>query len=216
MIAYLNKLRNFTRIPTSIYGLKYTASLEPNYSDTEDFWYDNRHKFPFRISSGNGQFSENNGNLLKECLSELKENSIIVEIGVADNNCFKGSSTECIFLNKKDNTYIGIDIYPHNIHPNNKDVYEVVGDSLDIAPIKEILKNHKIDLLLIDGKHTINQKFKEWELYIPLMAERAVILLHDTNFHSGGYCLSECIDENLFEVRRYFVDKDMGMVKVKI
>jgi hypothetical protein len=52
---------------------------------------------------------------------------------------------------------------------------------------------------MIDGHHSINQVYQEWE-YVSRLSDDGVVVLHDTNSHSGPYFAVESIDDTLFDI----------------
>jgi len=70
-------------------------------------------------------------------------------------------------------------------------------------------------LIMIDGYHSLNQVYFEWENYTPLLASDGIVVMHDTNSHPGPYFLMKSIDTNQYDVYKYFndvVDWGIGVV----
>jgi hypothetical protein len=44
--------------------------------------------------------------------------------------------------------------------------------------------------------------YQEWE-YVSRLSDDGIVVLHDTNSHSGPYFAVESIDNNLFDVYKY-------------
>ena len=160
-------------------------------------------------SNGNGQFSFKNAKIMKNVLKELgDECKCVVEIGVARN--YKDSSTDILINNKPDNCfYIGIDINcgGKTEYMNHKPNVRIVGiDSKNHEYVRGFLdgmKIEKIDLLFIDGNHSINMMINDWK-YSKHVIKNGYVLIHDTNNHPGPHFIYDNIDENRFEKKKYF------------
>lgn len=139
-----------------------------------------------------------------------KEKLNIVEIGV-NRNGYSVSSTSVFLNNKREqDIYLGIDIedksilndQTHNIFTicspsQNKDVF--------FSKFKEI-GIETIDILMIDGYHSINQVYLEWKIYTPLLSKDGIVVMHDTNSHPGPYFLLKSIDTTQYNVYKYLSD----------
>lgn len=203
---------------SNVYGLKYLPTLEPHISDALDFIPGTLEKINVPKDSGNGQFSKEDGEITLQEFNKVTPMKCIVEIGVATN--FPGSSTE-IFMSQKldDCHYFGIDInwsgkehheqYKPNIHivgMNSKDDREKI-----IEKLKEF-GCEQIDVLMIDGDHSLNFMINDWK-YVELVRSGGLILIHDLNVHPGPHLVWDSIDEEMFEKKKYFcdVDNDFGL-----
>lgn len=182
------------------------------------FEYDNHDFAWYPINAGpgriNGQeFSIDNQEILKKYLIEQiskKDKVVIVEIGV-NRNGYVISSTSVFLDNKRHNdVYIGIDIEDKSAHNDNeKNIFTIHSSSNNTELIFAYLKNmgiDSIDILMIDGYHSINQVYFEWENYTPLLASDGIVVMHDTNSHPGPYFLMKSIDTNQYDVYKYLND----------
>lgn len=180
--------------------------------DNEDcpWWYP--------ISAGAGrpfdqQFSFDNREILKKYLfSQMykKEKINIVEIGI-DRSGYSVSSTGVFLKNKRhQDFYVGIDIVDKsNMNDQNHNIFTICSPSqnkdLIFSKFKEI-GIETIDILMIDGHHSINQVYLEWEIYTPLLSKSGIVVMHDTNSHPGPYFLMKSIDTNQYNVYKYLSD----------
>jgi predicted O-methyltransferase YrrM len=69
------------------------------------------------------------------------------------------------------------------------------------------LGHNEIDVLFIDGDHSVNQVVKEWAGYVPYLSNNGVVIFHDTTVHPGPAVVYDAIDEAYFDKRRYFADR---------
>lgn len=179
--------------------------------DNNDFgWY------PIFAGPGriNGQeFSIDNQEILKKYLTEMKEKKeklSIVEIGV-NRNGYVVSSTSIFLDNKRDtDIYLGIDIEDKSILNNpDKNIFTIKSPSQNTESIFNYLKQidiNEIDILMIDGYHSINQVYFEWENYTPLLSSNGIVIIHDTNSHPGPYFLVKSINTEQYDVYKYLSD----------
>lgn len=47
----------------------------------------------------------------------------------------------------------------------------------------------KIDLLFIDGDHSIEGVLADWKAYSPLLSEHAIVVMHDIGWAEGVQCV---------------------------
>jgi hypothetical protein len=186
---------------------KYTCF---NNNDSDFPWY------PYQANGGrnyNQEFSIDNQEILKMHLSnslKQKDKIVIVEIGV-NRNPYTETSTSVFLDNKrKDDIYIGIDIEDKtSINNIENNIFTIRCPSENISHIFEEFKKigiTEIDIFMMDGLHSINQVYFEWENYTPLLAEKGIVVMHDTNSHPGPYFLVKSIDTNLYNVYKYLSD----------
>ena len=127
----------------------------------------------------------------------------IVEIGV-ENNETGLTSTSVFFENKlKDCIYLGIDVLDRK-HLDNplENIYTIQTYSQSYPAVHKILDElgvDKIDILFIDGWHSINQVLYDWE-YTTRLAENGLVGFHDTAYHPGPYYFTHALDPNKWEV----------------
>jgi len=194
---------------TNMNGLlkKYSCG---NYDDCDFPWY------PINASGGRHncqEFSVDNQEVLKKYMLKAtneKNKLIIVEIGV-NRNKYEVSSTS-IFLKYKrnDDIYIGIDIEDKTqLNNTDKNIYTIMCASQNTNVIFDRFHQlgiKHIDILMIDGYHSINQVYFEWENYTKFLSDKGIVIMHDTNAHPGPYFLLKSIDTSQYDVYKYFSD----------
>jgi len=170
------------------------------------------------------EYSEGNKRILLSTMNSLPRCKIIVEIGVARKSR-EESSTWALLENKpKDTYYFGIDIndrgYVNSWPVSDDKTFLLRLDSASIKNVMDYIERNssyrEIDLLHIDGWHSVNQILKDWEYALYLTTYGAVVL-HDTNFHPGPVELVKAIDRKKFSVRSYFKKEknDWGITVLK-
>lgn len=168
--------------------------------------------------SGPIEFSDDNQEITYAYLTKKlaeKDRIVIVEIGVHRNDYYKTSTS--VFLDNKrpQDIYIGIDIddksFLNNIEQN---IYTIQTPSQNVETVMAFLKEKGVDMIdifMIDGWHSINQVYKEWE-YTSLLASKGIVLFHDTNAHPGPYFVLKSIDTTQYNVYKYLSDvRDWGI-----
>lgn len=210
-------------------GLKYIPTLGKNFDDLDKIKGPERQKYGVKHN-----FSTRNSDFLKECIKNFKPRTIL-EIGV---NCsIKGgkryythSSTYsfmCHLKTDKEFRYLGVDLSKENtdiVYKENKAIKDQItfynGDSADFDKISEYINSHlggKIDMILVDGWHSVNQVMKEWRFSTYLSREGCVIL-HDTNNHPGPKELLAALNEDIFKIEQPFLGRydDWGIACVSL
>jgi hypothetical protein len=169
------------------------------------------------------EFSDKNKSILKQTIESLKNDKFknVLEIGIARSNVH--SSTYYLFENKPTDTiYVGIDMNPVVVQWvkewNSPNAYSYLRNSGDFDGIKQILEDLKIDeldLLIIDGDHSMNQIYLDFKL-ASLVRKGGYVFFHDTNYHPGPSAILDCVNENLFEKKKYFEgEEDWGVSTFK-
>lgn len=170
---------------------------------------------------GQREFSNADQEILQRQMTQFlletkKEKIVIVEIGVS-RNAYENTSTSIFLSCKRDqDIYIGIDIEDKSFLNNQeKNIHTIRSPSQNITHIYEKMTEigvDSIDVFMIDGWHSINQCYIEWELYTQMLCPGGIVFMHDTNFHPGPYFLVESIDTNLYDVYKYLWDvQDWGL-----
>jgi hypothetical protein len=174
-------------------GLAWIPTLEPELSDDED-------TYRGRASCGSA---------FTECARKTihafgAKAQVIVEIGVADD---LGSTVSLGLMNNRapGAVYIGIDKVDRR-HYNQPEIgiHIIHGNSADRAPcfgLMDSLEREHIDLLFIDGWHSVNQCLADWR-YTERLAPDGVVLLHDSNHHPGPAALYAAIDDSVWDKRQ--------------
>jgi len=202
-----------------LYGLKYSPSVM-----MAKKFYDVGKERPYNISkehiSANKvrkEISDDNIALIETVMGALKPKTIL-EIGVMRN--LERSFTRVLLANKaKDCIYVGVDIMgKRNIDSAEDNIHTIREDSGNYHKVLEQWQKWdfgSIDLLFIDGYHSVYQVEKDWR-YAELLSPNGLVLLHDTNFHDGAAELFKAIDDNIFEKKKHFEHEgDWGMAIIR-
>jgi hypothetical protein len=193
--------------PTVIYGLKYAPSLQPHVDDNQDT--------PAWGWPTGPEISDCNLLVVGQVLSRLGQNcKNIMEIGV-DRNGEKSISRVLLSLRPDGCKYLGVDLDDKSyMNDTSNNIWTIQSNSHDQHKIRKKIDSigmEKIDLLMIDGWHSVNTCINDW-CYADLLSENGCIILHDTNAHPGCICLFHAVDENVFEKTRHCTDmNDMGI-----
>jgi hypothetical protein len=201
------------KLPSEYYGLRWRPTLEPDISDNVDYLDP--------VIQGRVHFSTLDSEALEYAFNLVNEPKVIVEIGVDAVHQYDISTSTGLLLNlkPKDCIYIGIDVNDKS-HLNNSEhnIYTLQNDSANHQALYNqmtLLGVNRIDLLFVDGWHSINQVLAEW-LYWEKMTPNGVMAFHDTNYHPGPVAVLDAIDTNLFSVE-YFgrgqADWGVGVVQ---
>lgn len=150
------------------------------------------------------EISSSESNILKNiCLEFINRPINIMEIGVNRKSNRENSFTKVLINNKHpDSKYFGVDIDDKS-YLNAKNVYTFKNSSFDFEKIGNELNKvgiFSLDLLLIDGDHSVGGTFSDWS-YSILVNKGGRILIHDVHTHAGPIKLMELIDRNLFDVK---------------
>jgi len=201
------------------YGLKYSPSEKKGAT-----FYDEQKKQPYQINREritkhkvSMEISDDNRSFVKEVLKMVKP-KVVMEIGVR-RNATRSFTRILLDEKEKETIYIGIDnMGKGDLDDAEKNIFTLRTDSGDYGKVTAFIKQlgaFPIDLLFIDGYHSIEQVEKDWK-YVDLLSDEGVILLHDTNFHDGPAELFEAINEKMFEKKKYFQHEgDWGMAIIK-
>jgi hypothetical protein len=163
------------------------------------------HKVTVRDIEGT-DFSVNNRASLIEVINFKKDHEqlrCIVEIGVENN--LQGLTSTSVFLKHKpdDCIYLGIDLRDLKQLDNpEKNIYTVATPSQNYPAIHHILDKlqvGKIDILFIDGWHSINQCLYDWE-YTSRLADHGIVGFHDVAYHPGPYYFINNLNKNRWNV----------------
>jgi hypothetical protein len=214
----IETLTTIIKEPSTTFGLKCKYFCSVGNNDEDYPWY------PFNGSDGIGKFGEkqcfsyDNQKALKFHFDKMlakKDRLVIVEIGILADE-YSRTSTSVFLSSKRDqDIYVGIDIRDLTAHANpEKNIHILQERSENHQSVYNFLNNlgiDKIDVFMIDGHHSINQVYQEWE-YVSRLSDDGVVVLHDTNSHSGPYFAVESIDDTLFDIYKYCNDiRDWGL-----
>lgn len=204
---YDNTKAAIKQLPTDIWGLKFLPSVEPEHSNDRDFPLWHWPNIAIEVSDCNiavvNQALDILGDKLKATL----------EIGIDRNN---DRSMNRVVINgrPKGSFWLGVDIEDKaHLNDQENNVHTLCCNSHDQDAIRNYLKSKgidKIDLLTIDGWHSVNTTINDWR-YADLLSDHGIVLVHDTNFHPGDIALVEAVDPDLFEIRRECIGADSGI-----
>lgn len=192
--------------PTQIPGLKWFPNLEPHVNNNQD-WP------PFGFPNA-PEVSDCNLMLLKNAVDKLGRNlKTIVEIGV-DRNGNRSFTSLLLKDRPHGSVYVGIDIEDKShLHNPASHQYFLRSSSEDQQRVRSFLAEigvETIDLLMIDGWHSVNTAVNDWS-YCDLVSAHGIVVLHDTNAHPGPVALFEAVDETAWRKFRYCTQDDMGI-----
>lgn len=194
--------------PTDVWGLKFFPSCHEFMSNDDEY--------P-RIIIGENNLAE-----VSDCNREVVRNVLksfgndintIMEIGVNRNDL---RSLSQILINEKPDhcKYLGVDLDDKSyLNDHSKNVYTLKSNSADQDNVRNYLQFigvKKLDILFIDGWHSVNMTVNDWK-YADLLSENGVVIIHDTNYHPGDVAIIEAIDTDLFDVKMFCLGNDMGI-----
>jgi len=180
------------------------------YDDT-----DSPERFPLPDKWDGREFSACNADVLFQLCMKLQPQNI-VEIGVArlETSKYEYTSTSMLINSKSmEAKYLGIDIGERSfVATYGVNVFVIQEDSTDVKRCVDEIKWHgikHIDLLMIDGWHSINTVIQEFA-YTDLMPVGGVVVLHDVNLHPGPKNAVQYANPEKWKVEKYCPD-DWGI-----
>lgn len=199
-----------TQRPTSIPGLKYFPDLEPTVSNDQDMP-------PFGWVSS-VEVTDCNLAVMRQVVGQLGSNlSAALEIGV-NRNGDRSMSRIIMDSRPQGSYYLGIDIEDKSYldDPDNN-TWTIRCSSDDRPAVMGKLQERgveKLDLIMIDGWHSVNMCVNDWH-YTELLSDHGIVILHDTNSHPGCVALFDAVDENLWIKERFCTNSDFGIATFK-
>jgi len=205
---------NWKCLPSSVLGLKYVPTTEPEFSDCEQRMFMESGKeivVPLCIRNKDPKYSslvhdgpsvrQSHVDLISRTMCERIQN--VLEIGI---NVYQKpllSTTRAILDNKQDScVYLGIDVNDKSrIDNSGKNIHTMIKDSNLRNEIRQRMLQlgmSTIDLLMIDGDHSIKTTINDW-CFSEFLSPFGVVIIHDTNVHSGPRSLFDAIDETSFD-----------------
>jgi len=194
--------------PTVLYGLKFFPSLEPECSNDQD-----SPNWGWPVDAL--EVSDGNLNVVATVIKRLGTNcQAILEIGV-DRNTDRSMSHVLMTHKPKNCKYLGVDIdnkrYLDNLSEN---IFTLQSNSHDKVTVRNRLRQlgvSNLDLILIDGWHSVHTCINDWG-YTNMLSEHGAVILHDTNAHPGCIALFNAVDEQIFTKERFCTESnDMGI-----
>lgn len=205
--SYTKIVRLIKPRPTAIFGLKYFPDLEPEVDNDQD-------GPPFGWTA-HQEISDCNRESVAETVRYLGDNlKAAMEIGVDRSNA-RSMSRIIMEGRPAGSFYLGVDIVDKS-YLNNPDTntWTLQCNSHDQTQIREFLKSKNVDtldLLFIDGWHSVNTCVNDWR-YADLIRPGGMVLLHDSNSHPGCAALFDAVDDTIFEKIRCCTDpSDFGI-----
>lgn len=121
------------------------------------------------------------------------------------------SFTSSLVTSKHDDVaYVGIDIDDKSYMDDAaKGIFTIACDSRNREAVHAFLDSlgiETIDLLLIDGYHSLNVMLNDW-MFASRLDDDGVVLIHDT-MHPGPWIVSRIIDREMFDVDEPFAAYD--------
>jgi len=191
---------------TDIWGLKFFPDLEPDTPNTQDHpncgWISRQEVTDCNI--------EVVRNIVKDLGDRLKT---VVEIGV-NRNGERSMSRILMDERPKGSYYLGIDIEDKSyLDDPESNTWTIKCNSMEQDLIRNFMSGigiKEIDLLFIDGDHSVNACVNDWR-YSDMLSAHGIVILHDTNSHPGCVALFQAVDENLFDKERSCLEDDFGI-----
>ena len=192
------------RKPTDIWGLKFLPHI-PLHDDRDG---------PLFSWPKNQEVSDCNLEVLIGEMTRLGDGyRACMDIGGARNG-ERSMSHRYIKLKPNGAAYIGVDLEDKSeLDDPANNVWTIQANSHEQDRIRSFLKEkgiNKIDILAIDGYHSITTTMNDWQ-YADLLSDHGVVIVHDTNHHPGDIALCEAVDENLFDIIRFCTSYDSGI-----
>jgi len=196
--------------PTDIQGLKFFPSMEPDVSNDQD-------SPAFGWITG-VEVSDCNLEVVRKVVQDLGVKlSSIMEIGV-NRNGERSMSRVLMDDRPQGSFYLGVDLDDKSYLDNPaENTWTIQANSHDQEKIRDFIAGKgikQIDLLFIDGWHSVNTCVNDW-LYTDLLSEDGVVILHDTNSHPGCVGLFEAVSDSLYDKVRYCTQNDHGIAVFK-
>jgi hypothetical protein len=203
MTPFEHTVAHITPVPTSIYGLKFFPNLEPHCSNDQDSpnwgWH-----------APTQEVTDCNCIIVADVMQKMGINSIsaIMEIGVARPN--KNTITQVLLDSKLSHcTYLGVDMDDKSFLDDDvANIHTIRCSSHDKVRVRGKLRNlgiKKLDLLIIDGWHSVNSCINDWG-YTDIVSDHGAVILHDTNAHPGCVALYHAVDDEIFTKERSCTD----------
>lgn len=204
MTPFEQTVSHITPQPTMVYGLNFFPSLEPHCSNDQDLpnwgWH-----------TPLAEVTDCNLSVVKDVMIELGTKcQNILEIGV-NRNDLRSMSQVLYNFRPKTGKYLGVDLDDKSyLDDSSIGIYTIKTNSHNQLLIRQKLAElgmQNIDLLFIDGWHSVNTCVNDW-MYTDILSPHGVVILHDTNAHPGCVSLYHAVNENLFKKQRLCTNID--------
>lgn len=93
------------------------------------------------------------------------------------------------------------------LHATGTNIHLFQGDTMDILP-EEIMKLPMMDLIFIDGGHSLATIANDWDYARQLMHQKTVLIFDDywpDRIDAGAKVTVDAIDRTIYDVRRLFI-----------
>jgi hypothetical protein len=189
------------------FGLSFVPTLEPHFRD-------GRETLPNFMDYRPGA-DDNTGEVLDLVAGLSKGRMAALEIGVALYAPEKTMTLRVIENKHPKGLYLGVDLeYRHLADNVDAGAHMLVANSFDQGRVRGKLRElglARLDLLIIDGCHSVAAAVNDWH-YADLLVPGGVVVIHDTNSHPGPVALVEAIDRGAFDVEEPLLGKkDYGL-----
>lgn len=194
-------------------GLSFRPTIAPEMDDEVDF-YGPKRAVP-------QEFSKKNQAVLAEVVKSLPNANLFVEIGVERKPNSPTCSTQILLDNRPSGcAYMGIDLrdcsYLNRPEDNMRFMRTDCRNQKGINAVLDEL-HREIDLLFIDGDHSVEWCLTDWQL-VNRLAVGGAVVLHDTNVHPGPLALLAAADKEYFDVEVHCADdpNDWGVAVLRL
>lgn len=212
MTEYRDIVSLIKKEPTDIWGLCFFPSLEPELHNDRD-------GPPYNAQlSGRPVNSDCNLEVVRAAVAEIGNGyASCLEIGISREG--GRSFTEILIKNKPAGSfYLGVDMEDKKyVDKHESNIWTLQCNSHDQDTIRDFLASKgisQLDILFIDGWHSVNTAVNDWR-YADLLSPHGIVIMHDTNHHPGPVALCEAIDPKLFEVTKHCLDTDYGIAVIR-
>ena len=193
--------------PISIAGLKYFPDLEPTVSNDRDAPLHDIWMSPLEVTDGNLE-------VMKQVVAGLGDQLFAaLEIGV-NRNGDRSMSRIIMDQRPKGSFYFGVDIDDKSyLDDESANTYTIRTSSAERELILDRMRQVGVgllDLIMIDGWHSVNMCVNDWQ-FTERLSDHGVVVLHDTNSHPGCVALFEAVDEQLWIKERFCLEDDYGI-----
>ena len=194
-------------LPTEIPGLKWFPSLEPDVSNDQDHPLNNYWISPDEVS-------DCNLSVVRSVVQELGPNLLAaLEIGV-NRNGDRSMSRIIIDERPRGSFYLGVDIEDKSyLDDEAANTWTIRTSSAERELILDRMRQRGVgllDLIMIDGWHSVNMCVNDWR-FTERLTDHGVVIVHDTNTHPGCVALFEAVDDSIWIKQRWCTDNDYGI-----
>lgn len=196
--------------PTNVDGLRFFPNMEPEIDNDQDMP-------PYGWVS-QVEVTDCNLAIVRSVVEELGDNlNAAMEIGV-NRNGERSMSRIIMDERPRGSFYLGVDIEDKSyLDDPSSNTWTIKANSHDQDGIRSFMASKgikKLDLLFIDGWHSINTCVNDWA-YADMLSPHGIVLLHDTNSHPGPIGLFEAINDDLYIKERHCLENDFGIAVVR-